>query len=312
MHRMLTLLALGLVTTTLATTAHAEAVPVTFAAGPGPATATSGGAAPPTARVTLATPYTVRVFFADTLQKTFALSKEDFTLTLTERFDCGREVQVHSTNVYVPHTAFGQKHFDVELVPDPRTAKTAYGTYIGASTVGWVNYDSTYECARKATTVSLRLSRSYREAALPPIPIDFSAAADRAKIKALHTAVNEAGQDAFAPYVAIPQPGMRDFAVENEVVRLTKKGDPDVVAARAVLTLDGWDRDVDLAGRTTNRATDVAVVLKKKNGRCYVDPGGVTQVASGRGFGPVQLASTGQSPYVVSCAKAGFGGAPKK
>lgn len=256
-------------------------------------------------------PLTVRVFFKDTLQNLFFLTKTAYRLDVEERFVCGKNFEMQRVNIWVPKRDFDKKFLDLEVVPDPVKAHTKYQDENGATLIGWAIWDDKSKCVKAATSLVIRVSPysspGGHDFQLPPLKIDFSGA-DLEKAKKMDQQAKEAGMAAFSSNLALPTAGMKDATLEAKLVALWKKNMGGAVKrARAILLSTGWGVEVDDNKRPISRGVDVTMISQKQDGKCFMDSVAVNESAAGKGFGPPSFASQGQSESQVDCKK-GFGG----
>ena len=255
-------------------------------------------------------PLTVRVFFKDTLKNLFFLTNTAYRIDVEEQFLCGKNIERQRVNIWVPKGDFEKKFLDLEVVPDLAKAHTKYQDENGATLIGWSVWDDKAKCAKAATNLVLRISPHSSSGAqdiqLPPLKIDFSGV-DLEKAKKMDQQAKEAGMAAFAKNLALPEAGMKNAAVEAQLVALWKKNmGPTVRRARAIILSNSWGVEVDDRNHPVSRGLDVTMVSEKKDGRCFAESVAVNESATGKGFGPPSFASQGQSERQVDCKK-GFG-----
>ena len=245
-----------------------------------------------------------RVFYDRPLNQVFTLNDDKNSLHLYHALLAGEIVYDH-VDMWLPKADFEKKWLDIEIYPDPKTAKILWGEH-NRSMIGLF----AWALERKVTgkhpyyvSISAKKDADVRAAV---INLDVSGL-NEDKLKADIAAAKEAGAKAFASNLGLPKPGsLHSPSLAKQTEAMTKKVNRDLVAVKVVFTADSWETERnDLTGRILGRTADAALVMKEKTGTCFLDVGIVRQQYIGGKFrAPGEWANTATTPQQIDCKKA--------
>ena len=247
-----------------------------------------------------------RVFYDRPIKDVFELTPESYGIRVYQKLVTSGSLY-DQVEIWVGKKDFDNKWLDIEIFPDPATAKTKFGEYGRGFHYTWVGADEGVLTGKKDVYYSMmgggKKDKDKRSAI---ISIDFTGL-DDAKLKKEAEAVKVAGNKAFSANFGLPKPGnMHTAALAKQAEAMTKKSNRDIKRVRVIFTGDEWDIERnELTGRILGRIASAAVVLQEKSGPCLLDDGLIRQHYVGGKFrGPGEWANTASTPQEIDCGKA--------
>ncbi|HEU0029932.1 MAG TPA: hypothetical protein VFQ53_04810 [Kofleriaceae bacterium] len=244
-----------------------------------------------------------RVFYDRPIKEVFSLTPEKYNLHVYEAV-VGSGTAYDHIDLWIAKKDFDNKWIDLEIFPDPATAKTKFGEhdrpfhYAFAYAKGLTGPQQVY------FSIGAQADKDERAAV---VAVDFTGL-DADKLVADAKATAESGKKAFASNFGLPKPGsLHSAALAKQTEAMTKKlGSKDIAQVKVIFTADAWELERnDLTGRILSRVADASVVIKDKQGVCTLDTGLVRQSYVGGKFrAPGEWANTASTPQQIDCAKA--------
>jgi hypothetical protein len=247
-----------------------------------------------------------RVFYDRPIKDVFALTKEQYGIKVYQKLVSSGSFY-DQVDIWIGKNDFENKWLDLEILPDPATAKTKFGEYGRGFHWTWI-HDKDGEIKGKQAVYYSMMSGGdkAKDKRSAVITIDFSGM-DVDKLKAEAEKVKVAGDKAFSANFGLPKPGnMHSAALAKQAEAMTKKSNRDIKRVKVIFTDDDWELDRnDLTGRILGRVASAAVVLQEKSGPCLLDTGLIRQQYVGGKFrAPGEWANTATTPQEIDCGKA--------
>jgi hypothetical protein len=262
-----------------------------------PLTATSASGDPGSLQFKITDHVYARVFFDQTIKDVFGLTDDEPAVSVYEYFS---STKYNSVGITIPKKDFGNKWIDLEILPDPATARTKYGSWSFVSELASVAADKPKGPQELYLNFSRAPSGSERSIT---IKIDFSGA-DVQKLEAEDKALLKAGEKAFSANIGVPSPGKLHSAALARQFAAALKAEMSLSAARVIVTDDDWTVEHnEISGAVVSRVGSIALVSKEKDGTCKLDGGYIRQpYVGGRFKGPGEWHSTADTQQ-IDCAK---------
>lgn len=245
-----------------------------------------------------------RVFYDRPIKDVFELTPESYGIRVYQK-QVTSGTAYDQVEIWVGKKDFDNKWLDIEILPDPATAKTKFGEYGRGFHWTWVHAAEKGLTGKKEVYYSMMAGgEKHKRSAI--ITIDFTGL-DADKLKKDAEAVKVSGNKAFSANFGLPKPGgMHSAALAKQAEAMTKKSNRDLKRVKVIFTGDDWEVERnDLTGRILGRYASAAVVLQENSGPCLLDDGLIRQQYIGGKFrAPGEWANTASTPQEIDCGKA--------
>lgn len=247
-----------------------------------------------------------RVFYDRAIKDVFELTPEDYGIRVYQKLMSSGSAY-DQVEIWIAKKDFDNKWLDVEILPDPATAKTKFGEHGRPFHYTWVWQEEKGLTGEHQVYYSMMAGgKKDKDKRSAIVTIDFTGI-NFDKLKKEAEAVAASGNKAFSANFGLPKPGsMHSAGLAKQAEAMTKKANRDLKRVKVIFTSDGWEIERnDLTGRILSRYAGAAVVLQEKGGPCLLDDGLIRQQYVGGKFrAPGEWANTASKPQEIDCGKA--------